>query len=736
MSDAESRFAVSTQGACFSGVGVAVCFLLLFFGLLGARQAHAFEIHKFDSSFPTTGVSVPTTIAVDEATGSVYALDLFSGNIGKFTAAGVPSNWSALGSPILQAACTTKCNQLAVDNSGGPNQGVLYVSNDIDENNSKRMLNVYLPSGQEAEGMRNQLEPYTDMKFCGVATDRSEHVYIGHNSGLEPGSYTPPPNNFSSAHVQRFKPGAWLPTGVSPQPQVWPDTGTMFGMPIYSLSSGRGRGCRIGSSSDGDQYFSEFEGGIGGLLTKVEVFRGAHEYFNNLPGPNLTKVDEGSTYFAIDQATDDAYFDHETEIVRRNEAGDTLEKFGSLEYSLGVAVNSVTGTVYAGGALGGEIQIFKMTEAPDVSYDPATVGPTTAGIAGAVGTAGAGNVTDCKVEWGSTTAYAEPAKQCTPDAAGTPFSAPSTAVTASLTGLAQETTYHYRISATNANGTTKGLDRTFRTHNVTDLSTDPATDITKTTATLHASWTSAAGNVEYKFEWGPTTTYGQSATGASAATGAVKVAQPITGLVADTPDYEESTPGLYHYRVVATGPAGTTTGPDRTFLTNPPDTPSLSGVTASDVSSNGVTLSAQVNPNLGSTFYLFEYGPTTAYGSNTPALAVDDDDAVHPVSQIVAGLTPGTTYHFRAVATNFGGTTLGDDQIFSTPAPPVTETPPTFNSVTQTSSQGTGGGGGEAIPPKPKKCKKGFVKKNGKCVKKKKAKKKKKSHRKTSRSHG
>lgn len=733
MRNAGSPFAESSRSAAVAGAGLAVCFLLILLGLFGARQADALEIHKLDSSFPTTGISAPTTIAVDEASGNVYVLDLFSGEIGKFTAAGTPANWSALGSPTLQAACTNQCNQLAVDNSGGPNQGVLYVSNDIDANNSRRMLNVYLPSGKEAEGMHNQLEPYTEMKFCGVATDRGEHVYLGHNNGIEPGSYTPPPRNFSSAHVQRFKPGAWLPTGVSPEPQIWPTTGTMFGMPIYSLSNGRGRGCRIGSSSDGDQYFSEFEGGIGGLLTKVEVFRGAHEYFDNLPGPNLTKVDEGSTYFAIDQATDDAYFDHESEIVRRNEAGDTIEKFGELEFSLGVAVNSVTGTVYATDALNGVVHVFTTTEAPDVAYDPEKAGATTAELAGTVGTAGAGNVTNCKFEWGLTSEYTEPAKQCTPDAAGTPFTAASTPVTANLAGLAQETTYHYRITATNANGTTKGFDRTFTTHNVSDLSTDPATEITKTTATLNGSWTSSAGNVEYKFEWGPTKTYGQSATGASAATGVVKVAQPITGLVADTPDYEENTPGLYHYRIVATGPAGTTVGPDRTFTTDPPDAPSISGVTASNVSENGATLSAQVNPNLGSTFYLFEYGPTGAYGAITPALVVDDDDTDHAVSQVLVGLAPGTTYHFRAVATNFGGTTLGGDQLFTTPSPPVTETPPPSAPSPQPSGQGTGGGG--EVVAKPKKCKKGFVKKHGKCVKKK-PKKKKKSHRKTSRRHG
>ena len=84
-----------------TGIGLAVCFLLLLFGLFGARQANAFEIHKLDSSFPSTGISAPTTIAVDEASGHVYVLDLFSGSIGKFTASGTPANWSATGVPDL-----------------------------------------------------------------------------------------------------------------------------------------------------------------------------------------------------------------------------------------------------------------------------------------------------------------------------------------------------------------------------------------------------------------------------------------------------------------------------------------------------------------------------------------------------------------------------------------------------------------------------------------------------------
>ena len=93
------------------------------------------------------------------------------------------------------------------------------------------------------------------------------------------------------------------------------------------------------------------------------------------------------------------------------------------------------------------------------------------------------------------------------------------------------------------------------------------------------------------------------------------------------------------------------------------------------------------------------------------------------MSQGIGGLVPGLTYHYRAVATNFGGTTLGPDLTFTTPAPPPAETPPSTpaaQGAVQPPRQGDGGSSGNT---KPKKCKKGFVKRNGKCVKKKKRKK-------------
>jgi hypothetical protein len=69
----------------------------------------------------------------------------------------------------------------------------------------------------------------------------------------------------------------------------------------------------------------------------------------------------------------------------------------------------------------------------------------------------AAEVTECKFEYGTTTSYGQSAP-CMPS----PGSGTSpVAVSASVTGLSPNTTYHFRISATSSGGTSKGSDQTF-----------------------------------------------------------------------------------------------------------------------------------------------------------------------------------------------------------------------------------------------------------------------------------
>ncbi len=93
------------------------------------------------------------------------------------------------------------------------------------------------------------------------------------------------------------------------------------------------------------------------------------------------------------------------------------------------------------------------------------------------------------------------------------------AVSAAIMGLTANTTYHFRISSTNAGGTSKGSDETFKTlPNPPTVVTTPASPITQTTATLNATVNPNGGEVsKCEFEYGTTNAYGSTASCALAA---------------------------------------------------------------------------------------------------------------------------------------------------------------------------------------------------------------------------
>jgi hypothetical protein len=60
----------------------------------------------------------------------------------------------------------------------------------------------------------------------------------------------------------------------------------------------------------------------------------------------------------------------------------------------------------------------------------------------------------------------------------------------------------------------------------------------------------------------------------------------------------------------------------------------------------------------------FEYGTSLSYGSSAPCTGSESAE-----SATVSSLTPGTTYHFRLVATNGSGPSYGNDETFTTLGP-------------------------------------------------------------------
>ena len=83
-----------------------------------------------------------------------------------------------------------------------------------------------------------------------------------------------------------------------------------------------------------------------------------------------------------------------------------------------------------------------------------------------------------------------------------------TAVSASLTGLASGTTYHYRVVATNSSGTGRGADGIFTTSSAPVAVTGPATSVTPTSATLNGTVDPNGRETTWYFEYGTSTSYG------------------------------------------------------------------------------------------------------------------------------------------------------------------------------------------------------------------------------------
>jgi hypothetical protein len=76
-------------------------------------------------------------------------------------------------------------------------------------------------------------------------------------------------------------------------------------------------------------------------------------------------------------------------------------------------------------------------------------------------------------------------------------------------------------------------------------------------------------------------------------------------------------------------------------------------------------LTGVVDPNGSPTNYFFQWGTTTAYGSQTPTVSAGNGIAKVKVGQSVVGLHPGATYHFRLVAVNATGEVAqGRDRVF------------------------------------------------------------------------
>ena len=119
--------------------------------------------------------------------------------------------------------------------------------------------------------------------------------------------------------------------------------------------------------------------------------------------------------------------------------------------------------------------------------------------------------------------------------------------------------------------------------------------------------------------------------------------------------------------------------------------PSVITGSTSSVHSTSAVLHGTVNPNGRSTTYFFQWGLTNAYGAVTTVHSAGGGSKNVAVHRTATGLIPGTSYHYRLVASNGSGQSFGADHTFKTAGhpPPAVATGPATG-VTSTSATVTG----------------------------------------------
>ena len=163
------------------------------------------------------------------------------------------------------------------------------------------------------------------------------------------------------------------------------------------------------------------------------------------------------------------------------------------------------------------------------------------------------------------------------------------------------------------------------------------------------------------FEYGTSTSYGSRTTARNAGSGsATDVSEAVSGLTAGR---------AYHFRLVAQSDAGTSRGADRTFLTS--GVPGAVTDAATSIAPTSARLNGTVTPNGLATSWWFEYGTSTRYGSRTAVRSAGSGTRAVRVSIAISRLARTTTYHYRLVARNAAGTTVGADRVFSTSLAPA-----------------------------------------------------------------
>jgi hypothetical protein len=237
--------------------------------------------------------------------------------------------------------------------------------------------------------------------------------------------------------------------------------------------------------------------------------------------------------------------------------------------------------------------------------------------------------------------------------------------TSELTSLTPNTTYHYRLGAYNGSGVESfGPDKQFTTEAAPPSAfTEPATEVTRTSAKLEGQVYPDGLPTEYYFLY-------NEVGGASQSTAKLSAGGD------ESWHWENATTSLkscmkYQFQIMAANadPPSPVSGGVQEFTTKctPPEVKAKEGG-ATNITREGATVEAFVLARGLDTLYHFNYGTSTSYGSVAP---VPDGDAGSGtewvlVSTPLSGLEVCQAYHYSLFAKSEDGSVEEPDQTFMT----------------------------------------------------------------------
>jgi hypothetical protein len=605
--------------------------------------------------FPQGSLSAegPDQVAVESSSGDLLVSDPAANKVIKLSPAGVVlGEITGAETPQGQFGLSS-FHGVAVDNSSSSSKGDIYIAS-------------------SASGGVNEERPVVD-KFVPKAGKENEYEYVCELIGAGGGCH-------KEAEKEGFAPttafgGFQAPTGVAVgatgevyaeeytgQATVYefgPEGEDVAGSPLSVELNGYGNGegrVPVGIAVDeaGDIYLVGADINLDGEVV-VEV--DAEGKISELAGEGSSAVAVNPTsgeVFVLDSAA--GY------VTRYDSTGKVIERFGEGELGEAnrIAYSAKNGDVYVTEEDKGEIQVFGAASpgSPEVGCigsSPTALGPTSVKLVCTVDPEGE------ETHWHFSYKRAKTSES-------TVIPSPEGAITASgavevtIDGLLPQTEYEYRLTAHNNHGGKASPTETFTTKPAVEgVEPCAAASVEGEAATLGGSTLETAGAVEakWRFEYGLSTGYGLETAERTVTSFPALAQAPVAGL---EPNAE------YHCRLVASDQYGTTTGDDGTFKTKVLP-PLAGGEPVSLLAAHAATLVARVDPLNSATSFDFEYGPTAAYGQQTPEETAGSGLGETFVRQRIEGLAVRSVYHFRVVATNEQDMTVdGPDETFTTGA--------------------------------------------------------------------